>query len=218
MLTSRSRGSARDFGEQPPPWMPPGDSVTPLLRRNYGAVQQALRPTVPHVAFRWPDQKERPFSGGLAVAETYQRLGPPTSWLASVLRALGEVPDEIAEDELPEINAVAMKEAERIIRGLARYPQPPTVYPTQDAEIAIHFRAADSPDSVVILLSDSGQADCYAYTSGRSRHAHYDAPSDLPDDFVMAQLRALAPSAPPTSRSGIGASNILFLPDPLNGP
>ena len=118
---------------------------------------------------------------------------PPSAWLADALRALAELDGEIVEDGLPEIGPSVRKEAERIIVGLARHPWAPTVYPTRDAEVAIHFKAPDSPGSVVILLDNHGRGECYAYTGGHSRRAHYDASSDLPDDFVMEQLRALRP-------------------------
>ena len=55
-------------------------------------------------------------------------------------------------------------EAERILRAVARRaPAPaPAVYPTQDAEIALHFKSP-GVGTVVILLSDGGRADCHAY-------------------------------------------------------
>ena len=117
----------------------------------------------------------------------------PSLWLADALAALAGVDEEIAEEDLPEIDSATKMEAERLLADLARYPQAPTLYPTQDAEIAIHFKSSDLPDSVVILLNDSGQADCYAYTGGRSRRAHYETSSDLPDAFVLDQLRRLKP-------------------------
>lgn len=117
----------------------------------------------------------------------------PSLWLADALAALASVDEEIAEEDLPEIDSATKMEAERLLADLARHPQAPTVYPTQDAEIAIHFKSSDLPDSVVILLNDSGQADCYAYTGGRSRRAHYETSSDLPGAFVLEQLRRLKP-------------------------
>ena len=118
---------------------------------------------------------------------------PMSSWLNDVLQALAEVDEEIAEDGLPEVTLSAKGEARRIVVALARHPLVPTIYPTQDAEIAIHFKSPDAPNSVVILLDGHGRGECYAYTGGRSRRAHYDVSSDLPDDFVRAQLRALMP-------------------------
>ena len=117
---------------------------------------------------------------------------PPSAWVADALQALAELDDEIVEGGLPEIGPSVWKEAERIIVGLA-HPWAPTVYPTQDAEVAIHFKSPDSPGSVVVLLDNHGRGECYAYTDGHSRRAHYDASSDLPDGFVMEQLAALMP-------------------------
>ena len=114
--------------------------------------------------------------------------------MADALQTLAEVDDEIAEDGLPEIAPSVRSEAARIIAALAWHPWPPTVYPTQDAEIALHFKSPDAPDSVVILLGGDGHGECYAYIGGHSRHAGYGASSDLPDGFVMEQLAALTPA------------------------
>ena len=120
---------------------------------------------------------------------------PAAPWLADALKALAEIDDEIAEDDLPAVSPDAKAEAERIIRVLAgcRYAVDPTVYPTWNAEIAINFKPADRPESVVIRLNGSGQADCYTYVGGSSRRAHYATSSDVPDAFVHDRLRALAP-------------------------
>ena len=118
---------------------------------------------------------------------------PPAGWLADALQALAELDDEIVEDGLPEIGPSVRKEAERIVVGLARLPWAPTVYPTRDAEVAIHFKSPDSPGSVVVLLDNHGRGECYAYIGGHSRRARYEASSDLPDGFVMEQLEALMP-------------------------
>ena len=116
---------------------------------------------------------------------------PRSTWLADALRALAELDAEIVEDGLPEIGPSVREEAERIIVGLARHPGAPTVYPTRDGEVAIHFKSPDSPGSVVVLLDNHARGECYAYTGGHNRHARYEASSDLPDGFVMEQLAAL---------------------------
>ncbi len=136
-----------------------------------------------------------------------------SAWLADALRALTEVDEEIAEDGLPDIARSARKEAERIIVALARHPWAPTVYPTQDGEIAIHFKSPDAPSSVVILLDGHGRGECYAYTGGRSRRAHYDVASDLPDSFVVEQLRVLIPRrlTHPVAPAGLGTSEMMLL-------
>jgi hypothetical protein len=220
MLTTRPGGSVQDLGVPPLSWTRLRDSAAVPNHTTYDTLQYGWHTRVPLLDSRWRNQGEKPSSRGLAAVRTYQQLSPPTSWLADALQALAEVPEEIAEDELPSINSAALEEAERIVRGLARHPQPPTVYPTQDAEIAIHFKATDSPSAVVILLNDSGEAECYAHADGRSRHAHYGVSADLPDDFVMAQLRALAPRrhASTVWSVGFGTSNILVLSNPWNAP
>ena len=116
---------------------------------------------------------------------------PSSSWIADALTELTEVDDEFAEEHFPAIHSTVKCETERILKYLAWYPLAPAVYPTRDAEIAIHFQSADLPGSVLILLNNDGQVDCYAHIRGRNRRAHYDAARDIPDDFLREQLRAL---------------------------
>lgn len=159
-----------------------------------------------------------PLSTGAGAGETYGQFSVPESiWLTDALAALAEVDDEIAEENLPEIDDATKTEAERLLRALAWYPWGPTVYPMQDAEIAIHFKSPDLPDSVVILLNNGGQADCYAYTGGRSRRSHYETSSDLPDAFVLDQLRRLTPGRTDVSpwNAGVGLSLTMFPPTSL---
>ena len=132
-----------------------------------------------------------PSSVGADTDDAYRQFQP--HWLANALAALADVDDEIAEEELPQVGEATKIEAARIIKALARRAPAPTVYPTQDAEIALHFKAPGRTGTVVILLSDGGRADCHAYVGGASRRAHYDASSDLPDAFVLDQLRRLTP-------------------------
>ena len=133
---------------------------------------------------------------------------PEPRWLTDALAELAEVDDEIAEDDLPQVSDTTKAEAERLVRALAWTPLAPSVYPTQDAEIALHFKSPGVPGTVVILLSDGGRADCHAYVDGRSRRAHYQTSSDLPDAFVLDQLRRLTPDG--TAFSGAAATVLPF--------
>ena len=119
-----------------------------------------------------------------------------SGWIVDALKELAEIDDEIAEERFPEIGSTVKDEAERILKSLAWHPLTPAVYPTSDAEIAIQLQSSGSPGSVLILLNNDGQADCYAHFRGRNRRAHYDAASDLPDDFLREQLRALTGERP----------------------
>ena len=131
--------------------------------------------------------------------------------LADALAELAEVDDEIAEDNLPQVGEATKTEAERLVRALTRRAPARVllaVYPTQDAGIALHFKEPDRPDAVLVLLRDDGRADCHAYIGGRSRRAHYGTSSDLPDAFVLDQLRRLAPSP----RVGVSTPGAGFSP------
>ena len=134
---------------------------------------------------------ESPTSVGRATIGVQGSRTPPSAWLADALQALAEVNEEISEDGLPVIPPSARMEARRIIGALACHPLAPAVYPTEDGEIAIHFKSPDAPNSVIILLDSRREGECYAYTGGRSLRAHYNVSSDLPDGFVVEQLRSL---------------------------
>ena len=166
------------------PWSDPNAAMDPLVvqtpaRRLLGAFGRATN---------------APSSGGPSTDDAYRQFHvPEPGWLADALAALAEVDDEIAEENLPPVSGATKEEAERIIRDLEGRSPAPTVYPTQDAEIALHFKAPGRTGTVVILLSDGVRADCHAYVGGTSRRAHYDTSSDLPDAFVLDQLRRLMP-------------------------
>ena len=120
-----------------------------------------------------------------------KRLDKGTSWLVVAVQELSELDEEIADEGYPEIRSATKAAAKRILGKLESHPAAPTVYPTQDGQIAIHFKSPGASNSVLILLGADERADCYSYTDGRSCRAHYDSNSELPDEFVNAQLRKL---------------------------
>lgn len=153
---------------------------------------------------------DAPSSGGAGKGDAYGRFHRPESRrLADALAELAEVDDEIAEENLPQVGETTKAEAERLVRALTqRAPARAllAVYPTQDAGIALHFKAPGRPDAVLVLLRDDGRVDCHAYIGGRSRRAHYGISSDLPDVWVLDQLRRLAPTLVGVSMLGAGFS------------
>ena len=140
------------------------------------------------------------FGSGLQPVSPIAKVGRPVpakqldkgmSWLVDAVKELSELDEEIADEGYPGISSTTKAAAKRILGKLENHPAAPTVYPTQDGEIAIHFKSPGASNTVLILLGDDEQADCYSYTGGRSRRAHYDSSSELPDEFVNAQLRKL---------------------------
>ena len=149
-------------------------------------------------------------SVGTSTGDVCRRFRPPEPcWLADALAELAEIDDEIAEENLPEVSGAMKAEAERILRAVTRRAPAPTVYPTQDAEIALHFKSPGRPGAVLVLLRDGGRAGCHAYVDGKSRYRHYETSADLPDAFVLAQLRCLVPD-----RTGVSASGATVAPFP----
>ena len=118
-----------------------------------------------------------------------------TNWLPYALEELEEIDREVVKDGLPAINTETKDEAARILRRLQRQAIQPTMYPTDDGEIVIHFQSPGVSAAVLIELSNDGQGACFACVDGKNRRARYDDSADLPDAFVMAQLETLARKA-----------------------
>ena len=186
-------------------------SVEPSLR-DFGSDRIAPPPRFDLATPRKRAPSGDPNTTSSSEARAFDAYGrfhlPEPRWLTDALAELAEVDDEIAEDDLPQVSDTTKAEAERLVRALAWTPLAPSVYPTQDAEIALHFKSPGVPGTVVILLSDGGRADCHAYVDGRSRRAHYQTSSDLPDAFVLDQLRRLTPDG--TAFSGAAATVLPF--------
>ena len=119
-------------------------SVEPGIRA-FGSDRNAPPPHFALVTPRkWaPSGDPNATSSGEAHAFDAYRLFhlPEPHWLADALAELAEVDDEIAEDDLPQVSDATKTEAERLVRALAWTPLAPSVYPTQDAEIALHFKS-----------------------------------------------------------------------------
>ena len=102
--------------------------------------------------------------------------------------------DEMKADGFP-LSTTAMKdEARRIVDELVKLRAVPTVYGTQDGDIAIQLDSGKS--AVVIELNHVGDderavcgAACFSYVGGKNRWARYDDSRDLPNDgFVQDRL------------------------------
>ncbi len=120
-----------------------------------------------------------------------QELLEDRTWLPEALTELATIDEEIKEDNLPQIGSAARSEAKRILNDLRYQTIAPTIYPTKDGEIAIHFRSPVASEAVIIEINDDLQGACFAYTNGKSRRARFEDSTEMPDEFVKAQLEAL---------------------------
>ena len=121
---------------------------------------------------------------------------PRTDWLKDAIAELESVDDEVTEEALPELQSHTKEKARSIISALATQSVAPTVYPTADGEIALYFKSPVSASSVLILVGNDGHAACFSYIEGKNRRARYEDATELPDEFVKAQLRLLDVPAP----------------------
>ena len=116
---------------------------------------------------------------------------PRPDWLKDAIEELESIDDEVTEEALPEIQAHTKDKARAIIFALATQSVAPTVYPTADGEVALYFKSPVATSSVLILVRNDGQAACFSYIDRKNRRARYEDATELPDEFVKAQLRLL---------------------------
>lgn len=119
--------------------------------------------------------------------------GPrPAIWLHAALEELDQVEKEAAEEGYPEPSAAAKGHARRILDSLSLAALPaPSVYPTEDGEVAIMFRKEGRRAAVVVLCDSSGGAICLSSIAGENRRARYDRATAVPDAFLKAELRRM---------------------------
>ena len=112
-------------------------------------------------------------------------------WLAGALRELDEIDEQIEENGLPPVNAIARAHARRVLLALSSQPLAPNVYPTGDGEISLSFKAPDGSVTFQVLLDSRGEAAWLSAGEGKDSFGRHMNAADLPIDFVMERLRAL---------------------------
>ena len=125
-------------------------------------------------------------------AERRAKMGAAAGWLPRALRELDEIDEEIEEDGLPQVNESARSEARRVLLALSSQPLAPNVYPTEDGEISLSFKAPDAPAALHVLLDNQGEAAWFSVIPGMDAYGRFKNPVELPIDFLMTRLRALA--------------------------
>ena len=165
----KRQGTALETQSASPPY---NSSLPPLLLRAHALYG---RPAVPWGLFHGT-----------------QELTQRRVWLDTALAELNDIDQEVAEESLPEIVPGTKDQARRILFALATQSIAPTVYPTEDGEIALYFKPPAAKSAVLIMVGNDGQGACFSYVNGKNRRARYDDASELPDGFVREQLRRLA--------------------------
>ena len=80
------------------------------------------------------------------------------SWLPEALRELDSIDAEIEEESLPQVNGEARLEARGVLIALSRRPLAPNVYPTEDGEISVDFKAPDAAGALHVLFDNKDAA------------------------------------------------------------
>ena len=162
----------------------------PILRQSAFDCKYPTKPPWSLQSWSEPILTDRQGGHGEAFPNT-QEGKPGREWIQAAMMELDCIDEEVAEEALPEIRSDTKATARKIIFALMDQPIAPTVYPTSDAEIALYFKSPATTSSVLLLVGNDGQAACFSYIHGKNRRARYEDASEIPDEFVRAQLRAL---------------------------
>ena len=114
------------------------------------------------------------------------------TWLDEAIKDLDGVDEEVREEGFRAINPVSKLNARHILESvrLAGLPSP-SIYPTEDQEVAILF-ASGAPGAAVLVLCDShGGGAYFASIGGKNRRARFDDATDIPRPFLIEELRKL---------------------------
>ena len=168
-------------------------AAPPLNSQDLSGEPRAL-PAVEARSRNWMSDVYNPWFVPANITTAFSKR-PRPDWLKDAIAELESIDNEVTEEALPEIRFETKVKAREIISALATQPVAPTVYPTMDGEIALYFKSPVATSSVLILVRNDGQAACFSYIDGKNRRARYEDATELPDEFVKAQLRSLKESA-----------------------
>ena len=131
-----------------------------------------------------------PVAGVVPVA-ALARPRTTTPWLTDAFALVDQIDQEAEEEGYPPIRDIAKRNAKSVLFMAGRSSLEPAVYASMDGEIAIYFKSRSAPSALLILLDNDGGAGCYWSMGGESEHQRHDDGSQLPEDFLLAHLRAL---------------------------
>ena len=128
-------------------------------------------------------------------AERRARMGAVAGWLSSALRELDGIDEEIKEENLPPISDAMRAQARGLLVALGQQPVAPMVCPTEYGEISLYFKAPDARGAIHIVLDSKGEAAWYCVIPGKKGYGRHKNPAELPIDFLLTRLKALAPAS-----------------------
>ncbi len=129
-------------------------------------------------------------SGWTGVRYVISPLVP--TWLNEALTDLDHVDDEAREEGYVDIAAVAKANARHILESVHSAGLPaPSIYPTEDREIAILFASSEPGAAVLVLCDSEGGWACLSSVGGKNQRARFDDAADAPHPFLTEELRKL---------------------------
>ena len=113
----------------------------------------------------------------------------PGQWLGAALEDLRGCQTEAEEDGNPPSTSAALRDAETVLRALARTVHTaPQVYPLLEGEVAVEFHNPNAPHGVLLVAEAEGGASCVARTGGTSAQVQATSAGDLVAQGVLGLL------------------------------
>lgn len=174
--------------------MPQALNDIPYMARGFDVERQA-RVALASSKFQSMTTDDLQPRSGVGQADAWrgvtQALGSGPGWIVHALAQLDQIDEEAAQEGYPSIGNEAKRRVRDLLFAMSRSSVAPAVYPSMDGEIAIYFKSPTATAALLILVDNKGGAGCYSSIHGESRRVRYDDSSQLPDEFVKAQLRTL---------------------------
>lgn len=114
------------------------------------------------------------------------------TWLDEAIKDLDGVDEEVREEGFRAINPVSKLNARHILESVHSAGLPaPSIYPTEDREIAILFASSEPGAAVLVLCDSEGGWACLSSVGGKNQRARFDDAADAPHPFLTEELRKL---------------------------
>lgn len=123
--------------------------------------------------------------------ERRAHLRAAADWFPRALEELDAIDEQIKEDGFRPVNEIARAQARRVLLALSSQPLSPNVYPTEDGEISLSFKAPDEPKAFQVVLDNKGGAAWFSASEGKVSYGRHLDAADLPIEFLVGRLRVL---------------------------
>ena len=134
----------------------------------------------------------KPHADGAWASVQYVLPSLVPAWLNEALEDLKHVDEKAREEGYEAIEKIAKQNAKHILESIRLIGLPaPSIYPTEDREVAILFASRKPGSAVLVLCESKGGWACFSSVGGKNRRARADDATDIPHPFLVKELRNL---------------------------